>query len=56
MKTAEELNALKEEVEALDKKLHELSEKALEQVSGGMKQKLIPDTLPTDLPINGNRD
>ena len=35
MKSKEELNALKEEVEALNKKLAELSEKELEEVSGG---------------------
>ena len=36
MKTKEELNALKEEVEALNKKLHELTEEELKQVSGGV--------------------
>ena len=36
MKTREELNALKEEVEALSKKLAELSEDELAQVSGGV--------------------
>ena len=35
MKTAEELNALKAEVETLNKKLQELSEDELQQVSGG---------------------
>ena len=35
MKTKEELNALKQEVEALNKKLHELTEEELAQVSGG---------------------
>ena len=35
MKTKEELNALKEEVETLNKKLAELSEEELKQVSGG---------------------
>ena len=35
MKTKEELNALKEEVEALNKKLAELTEEELAQVSGG---------------------
>ena len=35
MKTGEELNALKEEVENLNKKLHELSEEELRQVTGG---------------------
>ena len=38
MKTKEELNALKEEVEALNKKLHELTDEELEQVSGGIAQ------------------
>ena len=36
MKTKEELNALKEEVETLNKKLHELTEEELAQVSGGV--------------------
>ena len=35
MKTPEELNALKNEVETLNKKLAELSEEELAQVSGG---------------------
>ena len=35
MKTKEELNVLKEEVEALNKKLAELTEEELAQVSGG---------------------
>ena len=35
MKTKEELNALKEEVETLNKKLAELSEEELKQVAGG---------------------
>ena len=35
MKTEEELNALKEEVETLSKKLAELSEDELKQVAGG---------------------
>ena len=35
MKTKEELNALKSEVEALNKKLAELTEDELKQVSGG---------------------
>ena len=34
MKTKEELNALKEEVETLNRKLHELTEEELAQVSG----------------------
>ena len=36
MKTKEELNALKEEVETLNKKLAELTEEELAQVSGGL--------------------
>ena len=44
MKTKEELNALKEEVETLNKKLAELSEDELKQVSGGA------------LPFNNQRD
>ena len=35
MKTPEELNALKEEVGVLNKKLRELTPEELEQVSGG---------------------
>ena len=35
MKTKEELNTLKEEVETLNKKLAELTEEELAQVSGG---------------------
>ena len=35
MKTPEELNALKEEVENLNRKLAELTEDELKQVSGG---------------------
>ena len=36
MKTKEELNAIKEELEALNRKLAELSEEELAQVSGGL--------------------
>ena len=35
MKTPEELNALKEEIEAVNKKLAELTEEEFAQVSGG---------------------
>ena len=35
MKTKEELNKLKEEVESVNEKLHELTPEELEQVSGG---------------------
>ena len=38
MKTKEELNALKEEVETVNKKLHELTEEELAQVTGGSKK------------------
>ena len=36
MKTAEELNTLKEEVKALNAKLSALTEEELEQVTGGV--------------------
>ena len=36
MKTKEELNALKNEVEALNKKLAELSDDELKEVTGGV--------------------
>ena len=36
MKTKEELNALKEEVEAVSRKLHELTEEELKHVTGGV--------------------
>ena len=36
MKTKEELNALKEEVEAVSRKLKELTKEELEQVVGGI--------------------
>ena len=35
MKTKKELNALKEEVETVSKKLHELTDEKLAQVTGG---------------------
>ena len=35
MKTKEELNEIKEEIEKLDKKLRELTDEELEQVTGG---------------------
>ena len=38
MKTVEELNALKDEVEALTKKLAELTEEEMVQVSGGQEK------------------
>ena len=38
MKTKEELNTLKEDVETLNKKLAELTEEELTQVSGGCEK------------------
>ena len=35
MKTKEELNVLKEEIESVNEKLHELTPEELEQVTGG---------------------
>ena len=46
MKTKEELNALKEEVEALNKKLAELTQEELAQVFGGV----VP-AIPAGLPL-----
>ena len=48
MKTKEELNALKEEVETLNKKLHELTEEELAQVSGGGD---VPPELVLEPPV-----
>ena len=51
MKTPEELNTLKEEVETLNKKLHELTDEELSFVTGGQGIKVPtiwpPRTLPT---------
>ena len=49
MKTKEELNALKKEVEALNKKLAELSEEELSQVSGGGMSVTIVFTFVTGI-------
>ena len=46
MKSQEELNALKEEVETVSKKLHELTEEELEQVTGGSGNAPIIDVEP----------
>ena len=46
MKTKEELNALKEEVETLNRKLHELTEEELAQVSGGKYEPPVPTFVP----------
>ena len=40
MKAKKELKALKEEVETLNKKPHELTDEELAQVSGGQLQKM----------------
>ena len=45
MKTKEELNAIKEEVETLNKKLQELSEDELQQVSGGRYEEAYSEML-----------
>ena len=50
MKTKEELNALKEEVETLNRKLHELTEEELEQVNGGYMKVQVEPSFP---PYNG---
>ena len=54
MKTKEELNALKEEVETLNKKLHELTEEELKQVSGGDGDMLCVTELTDELIKSGN--
>ena len=41
MKTKEELNTLKEEVEILNKKLHELTDEELEKVVGGINPSAV---------------
>ena len=53
MKTKEELNALKEEVETVSKKLHELTDEELEQVSGGFENliKLIAGLVATPIGV-----
>ena len=50
MKTKEELNAQKEEVETLNEKLHELTEDELEQVTGGYMKVQVDPSYP---PYNG---
>ena len=44
MKSKEELNALKEEVETVSKKLSELTEEELKQVVGGIKVTVEDDS------------
>ena len=45
MKTKEELNTLKEEVETVSRKLRELTKEELEQVTGGVVS-VLPDLKP----------
>ena len=47
MKTKQELNALKKEVDTLNKKLAELSEEELAQVAGGETWWLVDQKQPT---------
>ena len=56
MKTKEELNALKEEVETVSKKLHELTEEELAQVSGGLFPVLAPRRGPALESAVGDRN
>ena len=42
MKTKEELNSLKEEVETVIKKLHELTDEELDKVAGGTQVGFVP--------------
>ena len=51
MKTQEELNALKEEVETVSKKLHELTKEELSQVTGG----IINDKDDQSCPLCGQK-
>ena len=46
MKTKEELTALKEEVETVSKKLHELTDEELAQVSGGYRKVPVEPAFP----------
>ena len=46
-KSKEELNNLKEEVEAVNEKLAELTEEEIAQVSGGLAPIYIPGWRPT---------
>ena len=48
MKTPEELNALKNKVETLNKKLAELTDEELEQVTGGASRGSPVNELPDD--------
>ena len=50
MKTSGELNALKEKVETVNRKLHELTEEELVQVTGGIQPKATKSWFGCDLP------
>ena len=41
MKSKEELNTLKKEVETVSRKLYELTEEEIEQITGGVKYVII---------------
>ena len=60
MKTKEELNALKEEVETVSKNRHVLTGKVLDQVTGGINSmsNRIADVIPfkLDVPVTGEVD
>ena len=49
MKTKEELNAIRGEIDTLNKKLAELSEDELEMVSGGVSESGILDNILQEL-------
>ena len=55
MKTKEELSALKEEVEALNKKLGELTDEELAQVYGGILPKDHYENIILNLQEQGKR-
>ena len=52
MKTKEELNELKEEVETLNEKLHELTEEELAQVTGGAFPQSVVTLIGSDIFLN----
>ena len=54
-KTKEELKVLKEEVETISKKLAELSNDELKQVTGGMKIVVVETALELDNVVEANR-
>ena len=52
MKTKEELKALKEEVETVSRKLHELTEEELKRVSGGANKYFLDYNQNAELELN----